>query len=432
MRWGIGREFSGVRLLASALILLSMPAFALAAQISFIRHSPTVGYIQVRGEIEDWDLQRFSTLVAEHPEARLVMLESPGGRLQPALEIGTIIRQRGMWTAALGECASACAYVWMAGKPLVVSTSTQLGFHSPYKGDDDSSVSSVGNALVGAYLNQLGYPANVIAYATSADPKGMQWLTPRDAILLGLDITYVDALPGLLTTLEGTISVTSSTTPLAAPPPGPIAPEVTAPEAPGETYSVPGAPAGEKWLMAIYENVDFWGGDKYPKGLPMQSREECMAACAGDTQCKLFTYNTAHKSCFIKTRLDLVVLARNLTSGMVYKPGKGVPEKPAVRSDFRLIPGQAWVGPYNPFDQPQARSIDRCLRTCEKEGDCEYLTFNPSAKNLPACIVRRILAIGLADERKATSFRRERVTKSPSEILDLEAMRMAISGLEAQ
>jgi len=53
MRWGIGREFSGVRLLASALILLSMPAFALAAQISFIRHSPTVGYIQVRGEIED-------------------------------------------------------------------------------------------------------------------------------------------------------------------------------------------------------------------------------------------------------------------------------------------------------------------------------------------------------------------------------------------
>jgi hypothetical protein len=427
MRWAWGRCVADMRHLLALVLTCALPAGAFAAEMTFTRHSASIGYVAIKGDIEDWDLQRFNALLTEHPDARLVVLESPGGRLQPALEIGTIIRKRGMWTAAMGECASACAYIWMAGKPLVVSANTQLGFHSPYNGDGDPSISSVGNALVGAYLNQLGYAANVIAYATSADPKQMQWLTPRDAILLGLDVTYVTALPELLATLDGSVTVTTSNAPLAEP-----SPDLAAPQAPGESYTVPGTltgtPADEKWLMAIYENVDFWGGDKYPKGLPMQSREECMATCAGDLQCKLFTYNTAYKSCFIKTKLDLVVLAKNLTSGMVYKPGNGAPERPAVRSDFRLIPGQAWIGPYMPIGQPAARSIDRCLRSCERDGDCEYLTFNSSARNQPACIVRRILAIGLKDERKATSFQRERKALTPSEILELDAFRPALAG----
>jgi hypothetical protein len=421
MRCAWGHFIVGVRYMLALLLLCMLPAGTFAAEITFTRHSPSVGYIAIKGDIQDWDLQRFTALVEEHPDTRLVVLESPGGRLQPALDIGTIIRKRGMGTAALGECASACAYIWMAGKPLVVSTNTHLGFHSPYNGEDDSSVSSVGNALVGAYLNQLGYAANVIAYATSADPKQMRWLTPRDAELLGLDLTPVAALPELLATLDGTVVTPTSNAPMAEP-----SPEIAAPQSPGETYSVPGTPAGEKWLMAVYENVDFWGGDKYPKGLPMQSREECMATCAGDLQCKLFTYNTAYKSCFIKTKLDLVVLAKNLTSGMVYKPGNGIPQVPAVRSDFRLIANKAWMGPFMPFGQPSTRSIDRCLRACEREGDCEYLTFNPSAK--PACIVRRNFAMGLKDEKKATSFQRERKALTPLEILDLEALRPSIAG----
>ena len=418
MRGGVGLGGTVV-FSAMLLCLLLMPAWsARAAEITFARPYPAAGYILIKGDIEDWDKQKFSTLLAENPDARLVVLESPGGRLGPALEIGTIIRQRGMWTAALGECASACAYIWMAGKPLVVSADTELGFHSPYNGQEDVSVSSVGNALVGAYLNQLGYPANVITYATSARPDEMQWLTPRDAVLLGLDITYVTNLDQLLSTLAGTTT---------QPPAGPADTSAVQPES-GETYSVPGSPLDEKWMMAVYDDVDFWGGDKYPKGLAMQTRRDCMQQCAKDTDCKLFTYNETYKSCFIKTRMDMVVLANNLTSGVVYKPGKEIAQKPQVRSDFRLIPGQAWVGPYNPFDQPQARSIDRCLRTCEKDGDCEYLTFNPSARNLPACIVRRVLAMGLADERKATSFRRERVSLSPSELIDLKEFQAPVAG----
>jgi hypothetical protein len=394
MRVGVGL---GGKVIVQAVLfcLLAMSGLgARAAELTYAKPYATAGYISIKGEIEDWDRQKFSSLLTENPDARLVVLESPGGRLGPALEIGAIIRQRGMWTAALGECASACAYIWMAGKPLVVSADTELGFHSPYNGQDDPSVSSVGNALVGAYLNQLGYPANVITYATSAKPDDMQWLTPRDAVLLGLDITYVANLQQLLARLAGTAVSPPPETAGNSPPVLQEAPAQTSAATPpeGETYSVPGSPQDEQWMMAIYKNVDFWGGDKYPKGLTLQSRRDCMEQCANDTDCKLFTYNETYKSCFIKTKMDMVVLASNLTSGVVYKPGKDIPQKPVVRSDFRLIPGQA------------------------------------SAKNLPACIVRRILALGLADDRKATSFRRERVSLSPTELIDLREFQVPVAG----
>ena len=293
MRGGVGL---GCKLVWQAMVtcMLFMLAWsARAAEITYDKPYPTAGYISIKGDIEDFDRQKFSALLAEHPDTRMVVLESPGGRLGPALEIGAIIRQTRMWTAALGECASACAYIWMAGKPLVVSADTELGFHSPYNAQDDSSISSVGNALVGAYLNQLGYPANVITYATSAKPNEMQWLTPRDAVLLGLDITYVTNLQQLLSTLAGTAVQTTQEHEA-----GPAQTSAAQPDdgsGDDESYDVPTSPPDEEWKLAIYKNVDFWGGDKYPKGLTLQSRRDCMEQCANDTDCKLFTYNESYK-----------------------------------------------------------------------------------------------------------------------------------------
>lgn len=51
----------------------------------------------------------------------------------------------------------------------------------------------MGNALVGLYLGGLGLGPNVVKYVTSAPPDGMQWLSFRDAELLGISVTL---LPG--------------------------------------------------------------------------------------------------------------------------------------------------------------------------------------------------------------------------------------------
>ncbi len=52
------------------------------------------------------------------------------------------------------------------------------------------------NALVGAYLDQLGLSLDAIAHSiTSASPTDMQWLTPQDARgRLGIDFTVLPQL----------------------------------------------------------------------------------------------------------------------------------------------------------------------------------------------------------------------------------------------
>jgi hypothetical protein len=70
-----------------------------------------------------------------------------------------------------------------------MSITARVGFHAVYVDNGgQASVSSAGNALVGAYLNQLGLPASAIVYITSAPPEGMQWLSFVDAQHYGIDV----------------------------------------------------------------------------------------------------------------------------------------------------------------------------------------------------------------------------------------------------
>jgi hypothetical protein len=65
----------------------------------------------------------------------------------------------------------------------------RIGFHAVYTDSNGQSmVSSAGNALVGAYLNQLGLPSPAIYYITNTSPNEIQWLTFSDAQNYGVDV----------------------------------------------------------------------------------------------------------------------------------------------------------------------------------------------------------------------------------------------------
>jgi hypothetical protein len=64
-----------------------------------------------------------------------------------------------------------------------------VGFHAVYAADDPQRrADSVGNALVGAYLNQLGLPSRAIAYIAETQPDDIRWLTFDDAERIGIDV----------------------------------------------------------------------------------------------------------------------------------------------------------------------------------------------------------------------------------------------------
>src|SRR5262249_37908332 len=85
------------------------------------------------------------------------------------------------------------------------------GFHAAYiRADGQAAVSSAGNALVGAYLNQLGLPASAIIYITGTPPDAMQWLNFADATRYGIDVQNFDVAarqtPPLDTSPRGSFS----------------------------------------------------------------------------------------------------------------------------------------------------------------------------------------------------------------------------------
>jgi len=185
------RCVGGIASVAAIAFGTAVPAAAATIEVETTRiDGNEVSFIIVAGELEYGDELRFADLAIRLPEAA-VLFSSPGGSLQAGIEIGKAIRLKGFATMAgdAYSCASACALAWLGGSPRFMSEDYAVGFHAATLADDPvRAADSVGNALVGAYLNQLGMMPRAIAYMTEAQPDGMQWLSFADAEAVGIEV----------------------------------------------------------------------------------------------------------------------------------------------------------------------------------------------------------------------------------------------------
>lgn len=182
------------RFLSSISLMLSS-SLANAAEITSEENPDGTMTIRIDGEIKAGDDEKFRRLSLRYPNAT-VRLESDGGALIPALEIGRTIRIAGYDTLVATEatCASACALVWLAGKKRYLSG--KVGFHAAYRTNDGRiEESGTANALIGNYMTLLGLPAKAIVFATAAPPDKVLWLMPDNRELTGIDFELPIALP---------------------------------------------------------------------------------------------------------------------------------------------------------------------------------------------------------------------------------------------
>lgn len=185
------RKRSLASLLCSIFVLGSASInYALAADIS-AEGSEKSGIIKLSGPIEPGDSEKLRTM-AERFESATVELNSPGGLVREGLAIGTYIRERKFNTTVgrNGTCASACGLIWLAGAKKSVGGGGRVGFHAAYLPTKEFSISSTGNALVGAYLSKLSLSDIVVVYVTEAAPRDMRWLTSKDAKFLSIPVTW--------------------------------------------------------------------------------------------------------------------------------------------------------------------------------------------------------------------------------------------------
>lgn len=173
---------------------------SVAADVDVLFAEGDYAQIIIQGPITKGDGENFYELVERYPRAS-VALDSPGGNVMEALSIGSEIRLRGFTTFVAGgkmQCYSACALIWIAGVRRYMMPDARIGVHAAYEmvtdedGTDEARESGVGNAQIGAYLNELGLSAKAIAFFTVAAPEGFEYITPAAAQLLDIDVFVQD------------------------------------------------------------------------------------------------------------------------------------------------------------------------------------------------------------------------------------------------
>lgn len=173
------------RLLIFVLALCSvgaLPEIGVAAEFESTTLDDGTEAILITGNIEQGDEENFRELSIRFKQA-IIALDSDGGALLPALEIGRMIKLRDYSTIVMDDqvCLSSCALIWMAGKRRILSSDGLVGFHASYINADGSKVESgVANALIGHYLSQLNASSDAVIFATLAAPDEIAWLTIED------------------------------------------------------------------------------------------------------------------------------------------------------------------------------------------------------------------------------------------------------------
>jgi uncharacterized protein YecT (DUF1311 family) len=180
--------------IAAALLLCGVEAGSAAGIEKFDLPGVSIPLISIRGPIELGDGEKFETIVSGLDRAT-VILESPGGLVKEALQIGATIRLQNFATMvpAEKECFSACGLIWVSGVRRYMSETSQIGFHAAYREENgEYRESGVANAEIGSYLTHLGLRIEAIRYFTAAGPNDFLLLTPDRARMLGIETYNVD------------------------------------------------------------------------------------------------------------------------------------------------------------------------------------------------------------------------------------------------
>ena len=133
--------------------------------------------ILLSGPIEMGDAAAFHALAETLPKA-LVITTGPGGRIGPAMAIGTEIRARG-WTTLVpagNRCASACTWIWLAGSTRMLGSDAQIGFHAISVSPNGQRMETHDfDGVLRGWLTDLGYTLDTTATMMNTPAASIRW-----------------------------------------------------------------------------------------------------------------------------------------------------------------------------------------------------------------------------------------------------------------
>jgi ATP-dependent protease ClpP protease subunit len=122
----------------------------------------------------------------------ILLLESPGGLVDQAIDLGALVRAQKLRTVARYGCASACSLIFLAGAERVLwGSRAAIGFHQPSSASDrrcDEYGISLGMYRIKEYLRDTA-PSNadrLIELVAGTSCKSIDWIRGKRALDLGI------------------------------------------------------------------------------------------------------------------------------------------------------------------------------------------------------------------------------------------------------
>jgi hypothetical protein len=121
------------------------------------------------------------------PDIRVLHLNSQGGRLFEGKAIAHEVRRRGLDTFVESQCASACTFVFLAGRDRGATADAKIGFHSAsIAGVDDNDPAGTEGML--STYRAAGLPESFLE-RVRATPHSQIWYPTREELMASHVVT---------------------------------------------------------------------------------------------------------------------------------------------------------------------------------------------------------------------------------------------------
>lgn len=147
--------------------------------------------LQITGVIAPGDAMRFGDWLEAHDLPETVMLNSTGGSVADALDIGRTLRAAGVHTAVGVDavCLSACPYILASGTERKVNSGGYIGVHQHFFGASELLPAFIavediqrGQAEVVEYLSEMGIDLRLMRHSLATPPDEIYILTAQELI----------------------------------------------------------------------------------------------------------------------------------------------------------------------------------------------------------------------------------------------------------
>lgn len=147
------------------------------------------GDLTLAGTIDPGAAIRFRTEIEQRGEyVKTILLDSPGGSVMDALEIGAIIQENGLATkvAAGNLCASSCPIIFASGAERIASADSAIGVHQIYAATLGETTRDAMAAAGIAMSDAQSTTAEITRHLTKSGVDPALWLhaldTPPDRL----------------------------------------------------------------------------------------------------------------------------------------------------------------------------------------------------------------------------------------------------------